>query len=376
MSAEVEIEDAVAGLYRLPLAEFVAARDQLARQLRAAGDREAALRVAALRRPSVSAWAANQLAQAVPHAMAELLEVGAALRQAQQDALAGQPGGGPAAAEQLGAAAERAETLLTRAGHAASDATLGRLAATLQAAATANQATRAALADGRLAGDLDPAGFGLPVEATAGDAASADAVPMPPAAAPPPALADRAVVRREQARLAAQRALERTGQAAEQARAALERAQAMAAGQQQAALAARQRAEELADAARELAEQAAAAAATATQARQQAEAAERDAQALADPGRAGPGSRHGRRGRPRHRCRPPSRNSKSSSSHGPPGRPHPRARAAAIVSTVVLAAVGQATASARSGSLDGRNDLVPLSCQSRPVQAVTRGATR
>jgi hypothetical protein len=92
MSAEVEIEDAVAGLYRLPLAEFVAARDQLARQLRAAGDREAALRVAALRRPSVSAWAANQLAQAVPHAMAELLEVGAALRQAQQDALAGQPG--------------------------------------------------------------------------------------------------------------------------------------------------------------------------------------------------------------------------------------------------------------------------------------------
>jgi hypothetical protein len=289
MSAEVEVEDAVAGLYRLPLAEFVAARDQLARQLRAAGDREAARRVAALRRPSISAWAANQLARAAPHAMAELLEVGAALRQAQQDALAGQPGAARrlrSSSAQLRAAisrlTQRAETLLTRAGHAASDATLGRLAATLQAAATADQATRAALADGRLAGDLDPAGFGLPVEATPGDAASADAVPIRPAAAPPPAVADRAVVRREQVRLAAQRALERTGQAAEQARAALERAQAMAAGQQQAALAARQRAEELADAARELAEQAAAAAATATQARQQAEAAERDAQALAD----------------------------------------------------------------------------------------------
>jgi hypothetical protein len=66
MSAEIEAEDAVAGLYQLPVAEFVAARDQLVRQLRAAGDREAARRVAALRRPSISAWAANQLARPPP----------------------------------------------------------------------------------------------------------------------------------------------------------------------------------------------------------------------------------------------------------------------------------------------------------------------
>jgi len=278
----LEVEDAVAGLYRLPLAEFVAGRDRLARQLRAAGDREAARRVAALRRPSVSAWAANQLAQAAPHAMAELLEVGAALAQAQQDALAGRPGAARrlrSTSAQLRAAisrlSQRAETLLLRAGHAPSDATLGRLAATLQAAATGDQPTRTALAEGRLAGDLDPAGFGLPVEAAPADAA-------PPPAAPG---AGRAGARRDQARLAAQRALERTGQAAEQARAALEQANAMAAGQRQAALAARQRAEELADAAQDLAEQAAAAAATAEQARQRAEAAERDAEALADRAR-------------------------------------------------------------------------------------------
>jgi hypothetical protein len=288
VSAEVRVEDAVAGLYRLPLAEFVAGRDQLARQLRAAGDREAARRVAALRRPSISAWAANQLAQAAPHAMAELLEVGAALQQAQQDALAGQAGAARrlrSTSAQLRAAisrlSQRAETLLARAGHAASDATLARLAATLQAAATGDQPTRAALAEGRLARDLDPAGFGLLVE----EAAPADAAPMPPAAAPPPAAppaADNAGGRREQARLAAQRALERTGQAAERARAALEQAQAMATGQQQTALAARERAEELAASAEELAEQAAAAAASADQAHQQAEAAERDAEALAD----------------------------------------------------------------------------------------------
>jgi hypothetical protein len=47
--------DAVAALYRLPLDQFVAARDQLVRQLRAAGQREAARQVAALRRPPVSA---------------------------------------------------------------------------------------------------------------------------------------------------------------------------------------------------------------------------------------------------------------------------------------------------------------------------------
>jgi DNA repair exonuclease SbcCD ATPase subunit len=284
MSAEVEVTDAVAGLYRLPPGEFVAGRDQLARQLRAAGDRDAARRVAALRRPSISAWAANQVARAAPHAMAELLEVGAALAEAQQDALAGQPGAARrlrTSSAQLRAAisrlTQRAETLLARAGHAATDATLDRLAATLRAAATADEATRAALAEGRLPGDLDPAGFGPLL----GEVAPADAAPMPPAAPAPAAPgADSAAARR--AREAAQRALERTGQAAERAHAALEQAEAMAAGQRQAALAARERAGQLDAAAQDLAEQAAAAATAADQARQQAEAAERDAEALTD----------------------------------------------------------------------------------------------
>ena len=45
-AASDDLDATVAGLYRLPLAEFVAARDRLARQLRAAGDRPAG-RVAA-----------------------------------------------------------------------------------------------------------------------------------------------------------------------------------------------------------------------------------------------------------------------------------------------------------------------------------------
>jgi hypothetical protein len=289
MSTDVgDLDAALAALYQLPLEQFVATRDQLARRLRAAGDRDRARQVAALRRPPVSAWAANQLAHAAPNALAELLEVGAALRQAQQDALAGQPGAARqlrtasthlrAAITRLGA---RAETLLVRSGHAASDATLARLAATLQAAATGDEATRAALAQGRLPGDLDPAGFGLEVApAPAEPAAPADQVPAAPVAP-----AGQAKARREQARAAARRALEQTRRAAEQAQTILEQAQVLAATRQQAAQAAHQRAEQLAAVARDLADQAAAAATAAEEARQAAEGADRDADEVADRAR-------------------------------------------------------------------------------------------
>jgi hypothetical protein len=286
MPAEVDdLDAALAGLYQLPLEEFVATRDQLARRLRAAGDRDTARQVAALRRPPVSAWAANQLANAAPNGVAELLEAGAALRQAQQDALAGQPG----AARQLRTAtahlraaitrlSARAETLLVRSGHAASDATLARLASTLQAAATGDEATRAALAQGRLPGDLDPAGFGLDLV----PAPAAPAAPAEVAQEAPAARADQATARRERARAAAQRALEQTRRAAEQAQAALDQAKVLAASRQQAAQQARRRAEQLAAVAQDLADQAAAAAAAAEEANRTAEGADRDADEVAD----------------------------------------------------------------------------------------------
>jgi hypothetical protein len=286
MSTEVgDLDAALAGLYQLPLEQFVATRDQLARRLRAAGDRATARQVAALRRPPVSAWAANQLAHAAPNAVAELLEVGAALRQAQQDALAGQPGAARqlrTATAQLRAAitrlSTRAETLLLRAGHAASDATLARLAATLQAAATGDEATRSALAQGRLPGDLDPAGFGLEVgSAPAEPAAPANVVPEAPVAP-----VGQAAARRAQARAAARRALEQTRRAAEQAQAVLEQAQGLAATRQQVAQQAQERAEQLAAVAQDLADQAAAAATAAREARQAAEDADRDADEVTD----------------------------------------------------------------------------------------------
>ena len=288
MSTEVgDLDASLAALYQLPLDQFVATRDQLARRLRAAGDRDSARQVAALRRPPVSAWATNQLAHAAPNGVAELLEVGAALRQAQQDALAGQPG----AARQLRTAtahlraaitrlSQRAETLLVRAGHAASDATLARLAATLQAAATGDEATRAALAQGRLPGDLDPAGFGLDLVPAPAEPATPANVEVVPAA--PVAPAGQAAARRDRARAAAQRALERTREAAEQAQTILDQAKGLATTRQQAAQAAHQRSEQLAAVAQELAGQAAAAATAAEAAHQAAEGADRDADEVAD----------------------------------------------------------------------------------------------
>src|SRR5215207_6002252 len=279
MSTEVgDLDAALATLYQLPLEQFVATRDQLARRLRAAGDRATARQVAALRRPPVSAWAVNQLAHAAPNAVAELLEVGAALRQAQQDALVGQPG----AARQLRTASAhlraaitrlstRAETLLVQSGHAASDATLARLAATLQAAATGDETTRAALAHGRLPGDLDPAGFGLEVVPTPAEpAAPADQVPAAPVAP-----TGRAEARRAQARATARRALEQTRRAAEQAQVILDQAQAQTASRQQAAQAAHQHAEQLTAIAQDLADQEAAATAAAEEAREAAEVTDR-----------------------------------------------------------------------------------------------------
>jgi hypothetical protein len=69
-------------LYAVPLEDFVAERKQVAKDLRAAGDREAAAEVAKLPKPTPPAWALNRLAREEPDAVAEWLEAAAALRDA------------------------------------------------------------------------------------------------------------------------------------------------------------------------------------------------------------------------------------------------------------------------------------------------------
>src|SRR6185436_5875780 len=76
-------------LYDLGVDEFVAARDELATQLRGAGDREAAAAVRKLRRPTVVAWTLNQLARRHPGEVAGLRGAGRAAVAARRQVMAG-----------------------------------------------------------------------------------------------------------------------------------------------------------------------------------------------------------------------------------------------------------------------------------------------
>lgn len=85
----MDVHAEVDGLYRLPPEEFVAERNDLVKRLRAAGDRQAADEVKGLRRPSVPAWAINQLAHRDAEGIAALDEVRNALARAQRRLLSG-----------------------------------------------------------------------------------------------------------------------------------------------------------------------------------------------------------------------------------------------------------------------------------------------
>jgi hypothetical protein len=82
-------DDEADHLYGLPLEEFTKERNALAKQLRDAGDRERAEEVKTLAKPTVAAWAVNQLARRNEVLLRGLLRAGERLRAAQEQALAG-----------------------------------------------------------------------------------------------------------------------------------------------------------------------------------------------------------------------------------------------------------------------------------------------
>lgn len=142
-------------LYALPLDQFVAARDALAKELRAAKDREGAAAVKALRKPSAAAAAVNHLARRSPGAVERLLALGDELRRAQRRALSG------AAASELRDAtrALRAAIDAAAADTGAAPSQHDRVVDTLFAAVTTDE-HREDLVGGRLTTDLEPAPFG------------------------------------------------------------------------------------------------------------------------------------------------------------------------------------------------------------------------
>jgi hypothetical protein len=141
-------------LYAAPLAEFVAARNALAKELAAAGRKEDAARVKTLAKPSAAAWAVNQVAHAEPRLVDALVSAGDRLRGKPPDVKAAMAG----RREAVNAAAKAAERALEKSGRAVAPDVSRRISATLEAIATFGSAPGAPAA-GRLTEDVPAPGF-------------------------------------------------------------------------------------------------------------------------------------------------------------------------------------------------------------------------
>ncbi len=161
----------IAELYRGPLSEFIARRTAIAKEL-AATDAAAAASVRKLRKPSLAAWAIDQVAAQEPRHVAELLAAGADARDAQRAVAEGTASGDDLRAavarlrEAVEQAARSAESTLDSSGHTVGEATVRQIRDSLHAAATGGSHSRVALWRGTLDANLSPAGFG---ESTRGD---------------------------------------------------------------------------------------------------------------------------------------------------------------------------------------------------------------
>lgn len=153
-------DDAIDDLFRGPRESFIEARNALASRLLVAGASAAAQRVRALRKPSVSAWAVNQLWWFHRAAYDALHAAGAELAALQRSgaSIAGQPAN-EARRTAIGALLDTATELLRSAGYGASPATLRKISQSLEASA-AGGSLGATTPLGRLETDLSAPGFG------------------------------------------------------------------------------------------------------------------------------------------------------------------------------------------------------------------------
>ena len=143
-------EEAAGELHRAAHDSFVTERKRLADELKAAGDKAGAAKLVKLPRPSVSAWAVNQLWWHARKEFEQLFESAEHLRAGKLDARG-------AHREALTKLSARARKLLAEGGHAASEATVRRVEMTL--AGLAASGGFAPDPEGALSKDRDPPGF-------------------------------------------------------------------------------------------------------------------------------------------------------------------------------------------------------------------------
>jgi hypothetical protein len=157
----VSSEDGADELYLVVPGEFVARRSDAVRAARAAGDRDRAAVLSQLRKPTVSAWALNQLARTQPRSVHELLDLGDELRAATA------AGDGPALRElarrrqqRLADVVALARRVAVEHGQQFGDSAVRELETTLTAAVADPRAAEQVLS-GRLTGGLAFAGLGF-----------------------------------------------------------------------------------------------------------------------------------------------------------------------------------------------------------------------
>jgi hypothetical protein len=155
----VTLDEATDSLYGADLDDFVAERTRLARELRDAGDGTGSAQVAKLKKPTLAAWALNQLSRRRRRDVDLLLDAGHRLRQAQEGVTRGAD---RVSFEQAQKTERDALRRLTQeAGKllgGASPAVLAQISNTLRAAAV-SEAGRELLARGRFTKPLESEGF-------------------------------------------------------------------------------------------------------------------------------------------------------------------------------------------------------------------------
>ena len=194
-------------LYALTPAEFTAARNAAAREVKDAADLDLAKRVQELRKPSPAAWAVNLLARQRVEELEQLADLGATMREAQEELDRAQLAELTRQRRALvNALAREAADLATEARHNLTATVIEEVAKTLQAALN-DPSAAAAVRSGRLVRGLEATGI-EPVDLT--DAVAAPSGSM--VSAPRPA-AERRPVRDLAAVRAAKEAEKRADEA-------------------------------------------------------------------------------------------------------------------------------------------------------------------
>lgn len=162
----MDLDRAIDDLYALPPEDFTAARDAQVAAARESGDGKSAAALRRVRRPSRSAWLANQLVRHRGEELDQLLDLGSALREA-QNALAGDDLRRLSAQRRsvVSALARDARELADELGYPVNEAVVREVESTLDAA-LADHEVADQLRKGRLTAALQHSGFGTGFEGT------------------------------------------------------------------------------------------------------------------------------------------------------------------------------------------------------------------